>query len=50
MRKVISVRLREDIVKEIDSKCKEMGLNRTEFIKKALEFYIDNKNDGKKAN
>ncbi|AWR95973.1 ribbon-helix-helix protein, CopG family [Acidianus brierleyi] len=41
MRKVISVRLKEDILREIDKQYKDMGLeSRTEFIKKALEFYM----------
>jgi metal-responsive CopG/Arc/MetJ family transcriptional regulator len=41
MRKVISVRLKEDILREIDKQRKDMGLDsRTEFIKKAIEFYM----------
>lgn len=44
MRKVVSVRLREDIVRDIDIYTKKLGLNsRTAFIKEALDFYIKRK-------
>ena len=44
MRKVVSVRLREDIVRDIDIYTKKLGLNsRTDFIKEALNFYIKRK-------
>ncbi|WP_240872155.1 ribbon-helix-helix domain-containing protein [Acidianus infernus] len=44
MRKVISVRLKEELVREVDRKYKELGFdNRTEFIKEALKFYLTKK-------
>lgn len=44
MRKVVSVRLREDIVRDIDIYTKKLGLNsRTAFIKEALNFYMKRK-------
>ncbi|AKA73974.1 ribbon-helix-helix protein, CopG family [Saccharolobus solfataricus] len=44
MRKVVSVRLREDILRDVDMYTRKLGLNsRTEFIKQAIEFYIKNK-------
>jgi|OSPMetMinimDraft_2_1075162.scaffolds.fasta_scaffold00001_10 metal-responsive CopG/Arc/MetJ family transcriptional regulator len=47
MRKVVSVRLREDVLRDIDNYTKKLGLNsRTEFIKQALIFYIKRKAKG----
>lgn len=44
MRKVVSVRLREDLVKEIDEKYKGLGFeSRTDFIKEAIKFYLNRK-------
>ncbi|AWR97553.1 ribbon-helix-helix protein, CopG family [Acidianus sulfidivorans JP7] len=44
MRKVISVRLKEDLVRQIDSKCKDYGFDsRTEFMKEAIKFYLNRK-------
>ncbi len=44
MRKVISVRLKEDVLREIDEKCQTLGVDsRTEFIKKALEYFVQSK-------
>lgn len=44
MRKVVSIRLREDIVRDIDIYTKKLGLNsRTAFIKEALNFYMKRK-------
>lgn len=48
MKKVVSVRLREEIVATIDEYSKKMNFqSRTDFLKKALEFYVQKKlNEG----
>jgi len=44
MRKVVSVRLKEDVLRDVDIYTRKLGLNsRTEFIKQAIEFYIKSK-------
>nr|WP_157042953.1 ribbon-helix-helix domain-containing protein [Sulfuracidifex metallicus] len=44
MRKVVSVRLKEDVVNEIDFYCKKLNKDsRTEFIKEALDFLFKRK-------
>lgn len=44
MKKVVSVRLREDIVLKIDKYKEELGLeSRTDFLRKALEYYVSKK-------
>jgi len=41
MKKVVSVRLREEIVAKIDEYGKKQNLqSRTDFLKKALEYYM----------
>ncbi|BFI73939.1 MULTISPECIES: ribbon-helix-helix domain-containing protein [Sulfolobaceae] len=41
MKKVVSVRLREEIIATIDEYSKKMSYqSRTDFLKKALEFYM----------
>ncbi|MEM0374357.1 MAG: ribbon-helix-helix domain-containing protein [Sulfolobaceae archaeon] len=51
MKRVISVRLKEDIVKKIDNLCKNKKFeNRTEFLRRALEFYVDLHKDKIKRN
>jgi len=51
MKHVISVRLKEDIVKKIDNLCKSRRFeNRTEFLRRALEFYINLHEDKVKVN
>ncbi|BBG24056.1 hypothetical protein IC006_1357 [Sulfuracidifex tepidarius] len=47
MRKVVSVRLKEDVVNEIDVYCKKLNKSsRTEFIKEALDFFVQKKTKG----
>lgn len=47
MRKVVSVRLREDILRDVDVYTRKLGLgSRTEFIKEALDFYMKRKAKG----
>ncbi|MEM0256583.1 MAG: ribbon-helix-helix protein, CopG family [Saccharolobus sp.] len=44
MRKVASVRLKEDVLRDVDIYTRKLGLNsRTEFIKQAIEFYMKSK-------
>ncbi|AAY80928.1 ribbon-helix-helix domain-containing protein [Sulfolobus acidocaldarius] len=44
MKKVVSVRLREDVVNKIDYFVSEMGLeSRTDFLKQALDYYVKRK-------
>lgn len=44
MKKVVSVRLREEIVVAIDEYSKKHNLqSRTDFLKKALEYYMRKK-------
>lgn len=44
MRKVVSVRLKEELVREIDDKYKHLGFDsRTDFIKEAIKFYLNRK-------
>lgn len=51
MKKVVSVRLKEDILKKIDNLSKLMNLNsRTEFLKLALEYYLSNNVEKVKRN
>ena len=43
MKKVVSVRLREEIVAAIDEYSKKYNIqSRTDFLKKALEYFIKN--------
>lgn len=42
MRKVVSVRLKEELIKEIDAHLQDAGAeNRTEFILKAIDFFLN---------
>ncbi|MFP3201150.1 MAG: ribbon-helix-helix domain-containing protein [Sulfolobus sp.] len=44
MKKVVSVRLREDTVNKINFYVKELGLeSRTDFLRQALRFYVEKK-------
>ncbi|ARM76258.1 ribbon-helix-helix domain-containing protein [Acidianus manzaensis] len=44
MRKVISVRLKEELVRQIDNRYKQLGFDsRTDFIKEAIKFYLNRK-------
>ncbi|BCU71403.1 ribbon-helix-helix domain-containing protein [Stygiolobus caldivivus] len=44
MKKVVSVRLREDIVSKIDKYTEELGLDsRTDFLRQALDYYVHRK-------
>ena len=44
MKKVVSVRLREEIVAAIDEYSKKQNLqSRTDFLKKALEYFMKKK-------
>ncbi|MFP3346260.1 ribbon-helix-helix domain-containing protein [Stygiolobus azoricus] len=44
MKKVVSVRLREEIVSKIDKYTEELGLeSRTDFLRQALDYYVHKK-------
>lgn len=44
MRHVVSVRLREDVVKEMDEIREKFGIpTRTDFVKLAIQYYLSKK-------
>jgi|ECHvirMinimDraft_2_1075157.scaffolds.fasta_scaffold15693_2 metal-responsive CopG/Arc/MetJ family transcriptional regulator len=44
MKRVVSIRLKEEVIREMDSYITELGMeSRSDFIKRALEYFIENR-------